>query len=216
MRSTRSKTSALRCETGTPVAAGSYHKARVLPPGSADLHVGQRPIRTQPKRVLSVREKKKGKRIHKKEFPENVVAGRLVVCNRRAARQAQVVARLVPRLQLDHTTRHTSCHLLLLIRMSVNAQSATTETRSLCARKEKRKKISQKRIPRECCCWPTCRLQSTRSTTSADRYVAGIPVTTRPYHKAQVLPPASADLHVARRAIHTKRNAFALCEKEKR
>ena len=80
---------------------------------------------------------RKGKRFQKKEFPENVVAGRLVVCNRRAARQAQIVARLA---SLDHTTRHNSCHLLWLIRMWFDAQSASTETRSLCARKEKRKK----------------------------------------------------------------------------
>ena len=119
-------------------------------------------------------------------------------------------------MQLDHTTRHKSCHLLRLICVSIDAQSPPTKTRSLCARKRKGKKISQKRIPRECCCWPTCRLRSTRSTTSADRCITSIQVATESYHKAQVLPPASADLHVVRRAIPTNRNAFALREKEKK
>jgi hypothetical protein len=82
--------------------------------------------------------------------------------------------------------------------------------------KRKRNKNPQKIIPRDCCCWPDRRLQSTRSTTSADRCKTGTPVATQPYDKAQVLPPALADLHVGRRAIRTNRNAFALCEKEKR
>jgi hypothetical protein len=77
---------------------------------------------------------------NKKEFPENVVAGRRVSCDRRATRQAQSVVRLASRLQLDHTTRHKSCHLLWLICMSVDAQSAPNETRSLCARKRKGEK----------------------------------------------------------------------------
>jgi hypothetical protein len=52
----------------------------------------------------------------------------------------------VSRLQLDHTTKHESCHLLLLICMSFDKQSAPTETRSLCARKGKKKNIFTKRI----------------------------------------------------------------------
>jgi hypothetical protein len=95
---------------------------------------------TNETRSLCARKEKWKKEFTEKEFPETVVAGRLVVCDRRAVQQAQIVARLVPRLQLDHTTRHRSCHLLLLIRMSVDEQSATNETCSLCARKEKRKK----------------------------------------------------------------------------
>jgi hypothetical protein len=51
--------------------------------------------------------------------------------------------------------------------------------------------------------------------TSADRCKGGIPVVASLYHKAQVLPPALADLHVVRRAICTKRNAFALCKLKK-
>jgi hypothetical protein len=85
-----------------------------------------------------VREKKRGKRIHKKEFPENVVAGGIVVCDRRAARQAQFVATLASRLQLDYATRNKSCHLLLVICLTFDEQSAPTETCSLCARKEKK------------------------------------------------------------------------------
>jgi hypothetical protein len=41
-------------------------------------------------------------------------------------------------------------------------------------------------------------------------------VAARTYHKAQVLPPASADLHVVRRAIRTNQNAFSLCESRKK
>jgi hypothetical protein len=95
--------------------------------------------------------KGKRKKYSQKECPENVVAGRFVVCDRRAARQAQFVARLASRLQLVHTTKHKSCHLLLLICMSFDEQSAPIDTRSLCARKRKRKKIFTKRFPRECC-----------------------------------------------------------------
>ena len=42
---------------------------------------------------------------------------------------------LVSRLQLVHATKHQSCHLLLLICVSVAEQSAPTETRSLFVRK---------------------------------------------------------------------------------
>jgi hypothetical protein len=73
-------------------------------------------------------------------------AGRIVVCDRRAARHAQVVATLASWWQLGHTTSHKSCHLLLLICMSVDEQSAPTQTRSLFARKEKRKKNFSKKI----------------------------------------------------------------------
>jgi hypothetical protein len=58
-------------------------------------------------------------------------------------------------------------------------------------------------------------LRSTRSKTSTDRYKTGTPVTAGAYNKAQVLPPASGDLHVVRRTIRTYQNAFALCEKRK-
>jgi hypothetical protein len=88
-------------------------------------------------RSLCGRQRKRKNNFTKKEFRETVVAGRIVVCDRRAARQAQIVATLASRLQLDHTTRHQSRHLLRLIRMSFDAQSATNETRST---KEKRKK----------------------------------------------------------------------------
>jgi ssRNA-specific RNase YbeY (16S rRNA maturation enzyme) len=91
-------------------------------------------------RSLCARKEKTKKEFLEKEFPETVVAGRLVVCNRRAARQAQIVTSLASRSQLEHTTRHKSCHLLRLICMSVDAQSRPNETRSLCARKEKTKK----------------------------------------------------------------------------
>jgi hypothetical protein len=73
-------------------------------------------------------------------FFVNVVAGRLVVWNRRAARQAQVAARLAPRAHPERTTKHKSCHLLLLICMSFDEQSSPIQTRSLCARKRRRKK----------------------------------------------------------------------------
>ena len=36
-----------------------------------------------------------------------------------------------------------------------------------------------------------------------------IPVAACTYNKTQVLPPASADLHVRWRAIHSKQNAFS-------
>jgi hypothetical protein len=85
--------------------------------------------------------------------------------------------------------------------MSVDEQSAPIKTRSLCARKEKRKKEKGKRIhkkefPDNVCCLPNRRLRSTRSKTSALRCKTGIPAAAGPYHKAQVLPLASADLHV--------------------
>jgi hypothetical protein len=60
------------------------------------------------------------------------------------------------------------------------------------------------------------RLRSTRSGTSADRCVIGIPVATSTYNKTHVLPRASADLHVVRRTISTNRNAFALCDKREK
>jgi hypothetical protein len=91
-------------------------------------------------RSLCARKEKRKKEFLEKEFPKTVVAGRLVDCNRRAAGQVKIVARLIPRLQLDHTTRHKSCHPLWLICMSLDVQSLSTETRLLCARKEKRKK----------------------------------------------------------------------------
>jgi hypothetical protein len=47
----------------------------------------------QSKRVLSEKGKK-GKIFHKKEFPENVVAGRNIVCDRHTARQALFVLTL--------------------------------------------------------------------------------------------------------------------------
>ena len=97
-------------------------------------------------RSLSAR-KEEWKKIHKKQFSENVVAGRIVVRDRRAARQAKVVARLASRSQQVHTTKHKSCDLLLLICMSFDEQSALTKTRSLCARKEKREKIHKKEFP---------------------------------------------------------------------
>jgi hypothetical protein len=187
-----------------------------LPPASADLHVGRRAIRTNPNAFSLCEKRKKEKQFHEKEFPENVVASRNVVCNRRAARQAQFVKTLASLLQLDHTTVHKSCHLLLLICMSFDAQSAPTQTRSLFVRKEKRKKNSQKRIHKKELSENVVerRLQSTCSTTSAVRCKAGIPVAAHTYNQPQVLPPASADLHASRHAICTKRNAFALCEKK--
>ena len=65
----------------------------------------------QSKRSLSLStRKKKGK----KHF-WNVVACRIVVCDRRATGPTQWFPTLVPRLHLVHTTRHKSCHLLRLI-----------------------------------------------------------------------------------------------------
>ena len=132
LRSTRNTTSADRCKTGTPVATRPYHKAQVLSPASADLHVIQQAIST-----------------YRNAF-------------------------------------------------------------ALCEKRQKEKIISRKTISRDCCCWPNRRLRSTRSTESADGCETGIPAAARTYHKAQVLPPASADLHVIQQAISTYPNAFAL------
>jgi hypothetical protein len=56
--------------TGTPMATGTYHKAQVLPPASADLHVNRRTIRFRSKRVLSLQERKKNKNnLPKKKSP---------------------------------------------------------------------------------------------------------------------------------------------------
>jgi hypothetical protein len=52
------------------------------------------------KKEKGKRKKEKETKIHKQEFPENVVAGRIVVCDQRAARQAQIVAKLASRLGL--------------------------------------------------------------------------------------------------------------------
>jgi hypothetical protein len=109
--------------------------AQVLPPALADLHVVRCTIRTKRNAFALCEKENRKKEFHEKEFPVTIVAGRIVVCDRRATRQAQIVARLASRLQLDHTTRHKSCHLLWLICMSFDAQSAPNETRSLCARK---------------------------------------------------------------------------------
>jgi hypothetical protein len=87
-----------------------------------------------------VREKKKGKIIHKKEFPETVGADRIVVCHQRAAGLNCGVVKLASRLQLDHTTRHKSCHLLLLVCMYVDDQSAPNRNAfSLCEKRKKEK-----------------------------------------------------------------------------
>ena len=103
------------------------------------------PIET---RSLCATKEKIEKYFHEKEFPETVVAGRLVVCDRRAARQTCCIARLTSRLQLAHTTKHKSFHVLLLICMSVDDQSAPIETRSLCATKEKIEKyFHEKEFP---------------------------------------------------------------------
>jgi len=103
---------------------------------------------TNETRSLCARKEKRKKEFLEKELPETLLLlAEIVVCDRRGARQAQIVARLVPRLQLDHTTMHKSCHLLWLICMSVDAQSAPTETRSLCARKGKGKRIHKKEFP---------------------------------------------------------------------
>jgi hypothetical protein len=102
---------------------------------------------------IDYRKKKKEEKQHLDE--KNVtkcLLAHLLVCNRRAARQAQFVAILTSRLQLDRTTKHESCHLLLLICMSFDQQSAPTKTRSLCARKEKKKKIQQKEFPKNVVC----------------------------------------------------------------
>jgi hypothetical protein len=79
------------------LGVGPYKKAQVLPTVSLDLHVVRRAICTK-QNIFSLSEKgKKGKIFHKKELPENVVAGRNVVCDRRTATQAQRVARLASR-----------------------------------------------------------------------------------------------------------------------
>ena len=71
-----------RGKTGILVAAGAYNKAQVLPRASAVLQAVRRTIRTN-QSVLSLCEKrKKRKNILQKEFPENVVAGRLDICDR--------------------------------------------------------------------------------------------------------------------------------------
>ena len=75
-----------RGKTGILVTAGAYNKAQVLPRASAVLYAVRRTIRTN-QSVLSLcekRKKEKRKNILQKEFPENVVAGRLDVCDRRA------------------------------------------------------------------------------------------------------------------------------------
>jgi hypothetical protein len=163
------------------------------------------PIKT---RDLCAR-KRKRKKYSQKEFPENVVAGRFVVSNRRAARQAPLVARLVSRLQLVPTTKHMSCHLLLLICMSFDEQSAPIDTRSLCARKRKRKKYSQKEFPENVVAGRF--VVSNRRAARQAQIVVRLASWLQHAHttKHQVLPCALGDLHVLRRSIHTTRNAFS-------
>jgi hypothetical protein len=55
-----------------------------------------------------VQEKKKGKKNFLKKNSLRLLLAEIVVCDRRGARQAQIVARLASRLQLDHTTRRKS------------------------------------------------------------------------------------------------------------
>ena len=105
-------------------------------------------------RSLCERKEKTKKYSQKKNSPRMLFMAEFVVCNRRAARLEQRVVNLASWLQYNHTTKPKSCHVLLLICMSFDEQSTPTKTRSLCARKEKTKKYSQKTIPRECCCWP--------------------------------------------------------------
>ena len=160
------------------------------------LDVQSAPIET----VVPLCEKEKRKKyFHKKEFPETVVLlllGRFVVCDRRAARQAQIVARLVSWLQHTHKSKDKSCHLHRRICMSFDTQSPSNKTRLLCARKGGEKEFHEKEFSEKFYCCLTCRLRSTCSTTSADRCKAGITVAAHTYNKEQVLPPASADLHV--------------------
>jgi hypothetical protein len=85
---------------------------------------------------------------------------------------------------------------------------------SLCEKEEKTKiNLAEEKNLRECCSLRICRLRSmdnNSSTTSSNTDIPGVAVA---YNKAQVLPPASADLHVDRHAIRTNGNVFALCEK---
>ena len=68
---------------------------------------------------------------------------------RNATAMMRCVVKLSSRLELVHTTKHKSCHLLLLICMLFDDQSAPNETRSLCERKgKKEKQIHKKNSPR--------------------------------------------------------------------
>jgi hypothetical protein len=118
---------------------------------------------------------------------------------------------------VDHTKIIISFHLLRLICMPFDAQSAPTESLSLFARKEKRKKyFLEKEFPETVVAGRLVVLRSTRSTTSADRCKTGTPTATGPYHKAQVLPPASADLHAVRRQSAPTESRSPCARKEKR
>jgi hypothetical protein len=79
LQSTRSTTSADRCKTSISDATGYRQQGTGL--ATCFWWSACRSTRNphQPKRVRSVREKRKGKRFHKKEFPENVVSGGIVV-----------------------------------------------------------------------------------------------------------------------------------------
>jgi hypothetical protein len=67
------------------------------------------------------------------------------IWDRRAARQAQSAARLTSWSQQAHTTKHKSCHRLLLICMSFNEQIRTNQNAfSLCEKGKDEKRIHTK------------------------------------------------------------------------
>jgi hypothetical protein len=82
--------------------------------------------------------------------------------------------------------------------------------------KKKGKKILTKRIPLRLLSLPNRRLRSTRNRTDAVVSNTGSPAASGAYNKAQVLPPASADLNDVRQAIRIDRNAFSLWEKRRK
>jgi hypothetical protein len=64
--------------------------------------------------------REKGKRIHKKEFPKNVVAGRNGVCEEATEERPVALYNCHPGCSWYNTTKHKSCHLLLLVCMSID------------------------------------------------------------------------------------------------
>jgi hypothetical protein len=99
-----------------------------------------------------------------KEFPETVVADRFVVCDRRAARQAQIVVKLVswwqPALQnwplgcrwyTQQITSPATGFCCCACRSTNNPHSIKTCTLFEEKRKKKKKKFDEERIPQECC-----------------------------------------------------------------
>ena len=100
-------------------------------------------------RSLCARKRKGKNNLLKKNSPRLLLLADLLFAIDAQHNNRRLLQDWHPGCKLNNTTMHESCHLLRLICMSFDEQSAPNETRSLCARKGKKKNIfTKKNSPR--------------------------------------------------------------------